>query len=101
MKSISEEDLKRVLSERLKYYRSKNQEQTAEIAQISKDTISKIERGITLPNTITLVRLCRALNITPNQLLEGLYETDSAVNEDKSGDLLKDFEMLIKNYKIK
>ena len=98
MESINEDKLKSVLAERLKEYRNKNQEMTAEIAGISKDTISKIERGITIPNTITLLRLCQALKITPNQLLEGLYETDT--NEDKSGDLVKDFEMLIKNYKI-
>lgn len=100
MESIDEDKLKRVLAEKLKQYRSKNQEMTAENAGISKDTISKIERGITIPNTVTLLKLCKALKITPNQLLEGLYETDTDANEDKSGDLVKDFEMLIKNYKI-
>lgn len=99
MENINEDKLKSVLAEKLKLYRNKNQEMTAEIAGISKDTISKIERGITIPNTITLLKLCQALKITPNQLLEGLFENDDA-NEDKSGELLKDFEMLIKNYKI-
>ncbi len=100
MESINEDKLKSVLAENLKLYRNKNQEMTAEIAGISKDTISKIERGITIPNTITLLKLCQALKITPNQLLEGLFETDNDSNEDKSGNLVKDFEMLIKNYKI-
>ena len=100
MENINEDKLKSVLAEKLKLYRNKNQEMTAEMADISKDTISKIERGITIPNTVTLLKLCKALKITPNQLLEGLYETDTDANEDKSGDLVKDFEMLIKNYKI-
>ena len=100
MESINEDKLKSVLAENLKLYRNKNQEMTAEIAGISKDTISKIERGITIPNTITLLKLCQALKITPNQLLEGLFKTDNDSNEDKSGNLVKDFEMLIKNYKI-
>ncbi len=100
MENINEDKLKSVLAEKLKLYRNKNQEMTAEMADISKDTISKIERGITIPNTITLLKLCRALKITPNQLLEGLYEDENEINADKSGELLKDFEMLIKNYKI-
>ena len=102
MNDIDEDTLKKVLSERVKFYREKNQELTAEEANISKDTISKIERGITIPNTLTLLKVCQVLKITPNQLLEGLFETKDNYKShtDKSEDFVKEIKQIIKKYRI-
>lgn len=50
-------------------------EHNVSIAELSKEaaasesTIQKYEEGRVMPDIITLVRICRALNVTPNDLL--------------------------------
>ena len=100
MDEFDDEKLKITLAKNVKFYRVKSQESTAEDADISKDTLSKIERGMIIPSTATLLKLCSALKVTPNQLLKGLYEENEKFSKSKSKELLKDFEILIKNYNI-
>ncbi|MEM6955656.1 MAG: helix-turn-helix transcriptional regulator [Myxococcota bacterium] len=46
-----------------------SQRVVAERAGVSSEFISRMERGLTLPALDTFVRLCDALNTTPNDLL--------------------------------
>ena len=101
MSEIDEQSLKRVLAERIKFYRTRNQELTAEEANISKDTISKLEREMTIPNTLTLLKVCNALKITPNELLDGFFKDNKKENDiDKSKKLLEEIRTIIKKYNI-
>ncbi len=45
------------------------QDQLAERAGISKQFVSNIERGKTIPSLLTVLSLCDALDVTPNDLL--------------------------------
>tara|TARA_B100001750_G_scaffold157218_1_gene126460 strand:- start:2214 stop:2483 length:270 start_codon:yes stop_codon:yes gene_type:complete len=45
------------------------QRELAETARLSPEFVSRIERGVTSPSLDTLVRICRALECTPNDLL--------------------------------
>ena len=51
------------------------QAEVAELAEISDRTYADIERGTTNMRMETLVSICKALNITPNQLL---FEQDNS-----------------------
>ena len=55
----------------LKYRKQKGltQSEVAELADISDRTYADIERGSTNLRTATLLSICSALNITPNDLL--------------------------------
>lgn len=46
-----------------------SQRVVAERAGVSSEFISRMERGLTLPALDTFIRLCDALNTTPNDLL--------------------------------
>ncbi len=61
-----------------------SQEELAELADISVDTISNIERGKFLPSLLTLIKLCNALNVTPNDILRDTlnYKDNSHRNID-------------------
>ena len=78
MKVFSEDEVKNYLSQAVKNNRHDSQEKVAEKASISEDTLSLIERGITAPNTVNFINLCNALDVLPNDLLEGLI-----LNQDK------------------
>ena len=49
-----------------------SQERLAELASIHRTEISMLERKIRLPRIDTLVKLCGALEVSPDELLEGL-----------------------------
>lgn len=70
MQNIDESKFKRDVGERIKKYRNSTQETIAERAQISPDTLSLIERGENIASSLTLVKICNALNITPNHILQ-------------------------------
>lgn len=69
MNPINEEEFKNVVSEKFKLYRKISQENVAEESNLSIDTISSIERAKSIISSLTLVKLCNALNITPNDIL--------------------------------
>lgn len=58
------------ISRKLKAARKVSQEELAELADISVDTISNIERGRFMPSLKTFVKLCNALELSPNEILE-------------------------------
>jgi transcriptional regulator with XRE-family HTH domain len=61
-----------VLARQLKRERRRarmTQRDLAEAARLSPEFVSRIERGVTSPSLDTFLRLCRALECTPNDLL--------------------------------
>lgn len=66
------DDLQRLLAARLRERRraeSLAQADLAELAEVSTEFVSRLERGKTFPSVPTLMRLCEALRCTPNDLL--------------------------------
>lgn len=78
MLNIDENEFKRNIAQKIKFYRKESQETTAEHASISVHTVSKIEREVSVPSSLSLVNVCNALGITPNDVLE-----DFILNKDK------------------
>ncbi len=70
MQNIDESKFKKSVGEHIKMYRKVTQEGLSEKAQISSDTLSLIERGENIASSLTLVKICNALNITPNHILK-------------------------------
>jgi transcriptional regulator with XRE-family HTH domain len=48
-----------------------SQERLAELADLHRTYISDLERGIRNPTITTIFTLCKALNVTPSELLKG------------------------------
>lgn len=62
-----------ILGQRIRYYRKQlhlTQEQLAERAQVSVSFLGHIERGSRVASLETVMQLCAALDVTPNDLLE-------------------------------
>ena len=55
--------------------RKLTQEKLAELTDLANNYISNIENGRSIPSLETLVKLCNALEITPNELLLGTAKT--------------------------
>lgn len=52
----------------------------------SESTIQKYEEGTVMPDVVTLVRICKALNVTPNDLLmETSFSTDWPARRESQG----------------
>ena len=62
--------LKISIGKQVKLYRTESQEMLAEKALLSRDTISDVECGNVMMGIDTLIKLCNALNITPNDICE-------------------------------
>lgn len=77
MQEINEKEFKNIIAEKLKYYRKETQEKVAEDASISTDTLSSTERGLTIINSLNLVKLCNSLDVTPNDVLEDFISNRS------------------------
>jgi len=61
-----------IMGQRIRHYRVRNQmtqEQLAELADISASFMGHIERGSRIASLDTLMKLCAALGVTPNDLL--------------------------------
>ncbi len=71
-----------LIGERIKFWRQQRgvtQEQLAEMVELTPGFISLIETGKKRASLETLLSICRALNITPNDLLVGnqiIQDTD-------------------------
>ena len=76
MKNIDEEYFKMIIAKKIKNLRNTSQEVLAEQADISEDTVSKIEREMTVISSLTLVKICNALNVTPNEILGEFLDVD-------------------------
>ncbi len=82
MAVIDEDNFKEILCNNIKKYRKESQEIVAEKAQISSDTLSLIERRLTIPNGITILKISNALNVTPNHLLKELINNKGLCTKD-------------------
>ena len=71
----------------LKKYRLQNnmtQEQVAQIIETDTKYISQLEFGVSRGSISTLIKLCKAYNVTPNDILYDLYkDTPIVENLDK------------------
>ena len=79
MLNIDENEFKNNIAQKIKFYRKETQEKMAEQASISIDTLSAIERGLSVPSSMTIVSLADALNVTPNDLLEDYISKDKLI----------------------
>lgn len=79
MLNIDENDFKNNIAKKIKFYRKETQEKMAEQASISIDTLSAIERGLSVPSSMTIVSLADALDVTPNDLLEDYISKDKLI----------------------
>lgn len=78
MQIINEVEFKNAVGDYIKMYRKQTQEDLAEIADVSPDTISSIERGKNVASCLTLVKICNALNTTPNHILKDFITNKNA-----------------------
>ena len=70
---------KKVLGQKMKKYRrvrNMKQYDLAEKTGIPKDTLKNYERGASLPKLENLVKLSRGMNMTIDELLEGVVIID-------------------------
>lgn len=56
----------------LRRRRGLSQEELGELASLHRTEVGQLERGTRLPRLDTILRLCAALGITPNDLLAGM-----------------------------
>lgn len=56
--------------------KSISQEKLAEMADISNNYLSNIENSHSIPSLETLLKICIALNVTPDELLLGIASTE-------------------------
>lgn len=96
MLPIDEENFKYTIAEKIKYFRKETQETVSEKAQISIDTMSSVERGKAVVSSYNLVKICNAIGVTPNDILEDFIENKSSLLDDK---ILKEFQELSDNEK--
>ena len=62
------------IGKKIKTYRKESQDKLAEKAQLSPDTISAIECGNVVMGIDSLVKICNALHITPNDICEDFID---------------------------
>ena len=74
-----------IMGQRIRHYRQKQhmtQEQLAEQAAVSASFLGHIERGSRIASLETVMKLCVALNVTPNDLLsDDQLVMDAAIPE--------------------
>lgn len=95
------------LGQSIRMYRKKlrlTQEQLAERASVSTSFMGHIERGTRVASLETFVRICQALNVTPNDLLlaeirAGQEPLPDAITLSPAG-LLQGMVLLLKNLQI-
>ena len=67
-------EFKYSIGQKIKTYRKISQDKLAEKAQLSPDTISAIECGNVVMGIDSLVKICNALNITPNDVCKDFID---------------------------
>lgn len=65
--------------QRIRKERGLTQEQLAEQADITSNTVSRIERGLLIPSVPTLVALCNALETGADSILAAYVKRNTAV----------------------
>ena len=80
---INDDELRQILSKNIKSARLNckfTQEALAELSDISLNFLKDIESAKSGTSLLTLLKLCDALNMTPDQLLKGLYKEPNESN---------------------
>ena len=75
--------MKYEIGSRIRRYRKENgltQEQLADKINVTKNRVSNWEQGINRPDADILADICRALNVSPSNLL-GVYLSSDDLNE--------------------
>ena len=75
--------MKYEIGSRIRRYRKENgltQEQLADKINVTKNRVSNWEQGINRPDADILAAICRALNVSPSNLL-GVYLSSDDLNE--------------------
>ena len=92
------------IGQKIKMFRKESQDKLAEKAQLSHDTISEIECGNVVMGVDSLIKICNALNITPNDIFEEFIENkigtlnNTIIREISNIDLSLDEEKLILDF---
>ena len=76
---LDDNKLRKILSRNIKFARISHnltQEKLAEMSNISVNFLKDIESCRSGVSLLTLVNLCNALNITPNELLKDLFKAN-------------------------
>lgn len=92
---ITESEIRNILAKNIKNIRAQNgytQEQLAELSNISYDFIKDIEVARSNISLMTLLSICNALKVTPNQLLRDLLFFIDDSDLAKKINLLSDYE---------
>ena len=64
------------------------QEKLAEELGVSKNAVSKWERGLNLPDASLMLKLCQTINISLNELFAGEYLNEDRLKEQSEKNLL-------------
>ena len=70
-----------VSGERIRTYRQRagmSQEMAAELVGVSRQAVSKWESGQTVPDAVTVAKLCRALNVSADYIILGKEPEEGA-----------------------
>ncbi len=59
---------------RIRTERGFSQDQLAEKAELDRTYLSGIERGVRNPGIQSVLKLCKALRVTPDELCKGLFK---------------------------
>ena len=59
---------------RIRAERGFSQDQLAEKAELDRTYLSGIERGVRNPGIKSVLKLCKALRVTPDELCKGLFK---------------------------
>lgn len=68
--------------QRVRKFRSMNQQELADAIGINMQSLSKIERGVNFPTFDTLEKITSALGVTPNELLSGEWKNTSHMEQE-------------------
>lgn len=97
-----------VMGQRIRHYRIKKhltQEQLAEQVDMSSSFVGHIERGTRVASLETLMKLCIALEVTPNDLLGDDLAVERAGLPDhvtiSPGELLQNISLLLRKQEIR
>ena len=94
---VNDENLRNILSQNIKSARlSSNltQDNLAEMSEISLNFLKDIEGARSGTSLLTLINICHALNITPNELLKDFFKDsfDKSENMVQQINLLTDYQ---------
>ncbi|MGO1043230.1 helix-turn-helix domain-containing protein [Clostridioides difficile] len=68
--------------QKIRKFRSMNQQELADAIGINMQSLSKIERGVNFPTFDTLEKITSVLGVTPNELLSGEWKNTSHMEQE-------------------